>query len=216
MLFFTYDQQEVNHLKRRDADLGRAMDRIGPIRRPVNPDLFAALLHSVVAQQISAKAAETVWNRLVHLCGELTPCAILAASAATIQQCGLSFRKTAYLQNIAQAVHAGSLDLAVLPSLPDADIISRLSALHGVGVWTAEMLLIFSLQRKDVVSWGDLAIRRGMMALYGLDRLDRQDFDQYRQRYSPYGSVASLYLWRLAAEVPAKKSGPPASGSPEA
>ena len=88
------------------------------------------------------------------------------------------------------------------PSLPDAEIISRLSALDGVGVWTAEMLLIFSLQRPDVVSWGDLAIRRGMMALYGLNSLTRTQFDNYRKRYSPYGSVASLYLWALAARKP--------------
>ena len=77
-----------------------------------------------------------------------------------------------------------------------------LSALDGVGVWTAEMLLIFSLQRPDVVSWGDLAIRRGMMALYGLNSLTRTQFDNYRKRYSPYGSVASLYLWALAARKP--------------
>jgi DNA-3-methyladenine glycosylase II len=74
------------------------------------------------------------------------------------------------------------------------------SSLRGIGVWTAEMMLIFSLQRRDVVSWGDLAIRRGMMRLYGLEELSREDFLRYRRRYSPYGSVASLYLWELAHE----------------
>jgi len=78
-------------------------------------------------------------------------------------------------------------------------VIARLSALRGIGVWTAEMILIFSLQRPDVVSWGDLGIRRGMMTLYGRDDLDRAAFDRYRARYSPFGSVASLYLWRVAA-----------------
>ena len=90
------------------------------------------------------------------------------------------------------------LNIAELATLSDAEIIRRLSSLNGVGVWTAEMLLIFSLERPDVVSWGDLAIRRGMMNLYGLDSLTREQFDRYRKRYSPYGSVASLYLWALA------------------
>jgi len=78
-------------------------------------------------------------------------------------------------------------------------VIKRLVSLPGVGVWTAEMMLIFSLQRPDVVSWGDYGIRKGMMKLYGLDELTREQFDKYRKRYSPYGSVASLYLWEIAA-----------------
>ena len=92
----------------------------------------------------------------------------------------------------------GELDLAGLRSLSDADVILRLTALPGVGRWTAEMYLLFSLQRPDVVSWGDLAIRRGMMNLYGLTTLSREEFDRYRRRYSPYGSVASLYLWAVS------------------
>ena len=122
--------------------------------------------------------------------------------AAEIQQCGLSMRKARYIHGASRAVAMQELMLEEFPSLPDAEIISRLSALDGIGVWTAEMLLIFSLQRPDVVSWGDLAIRRGMMALYGLSSLTRTQFDNYRQRYSPYGSVASLYLWVLAARKP--------------
>ena len=88
------------------------------------------------------------------------------------------------------------LDPDGLRELPDDEVIARLVALNGVGIWTAEMILIFSMERPDVVSWGDLAIRRGMMKLYGIGTLDRAAFDRYRKRYSPYGSVASLYLWR--------------------
>ena len=114
-------------------------------------------------------------------------------------------RKAGYIKGIGEAVMQGQLKIDELPGLSDAEIIKRLSALHGVGVWTAEMLLIFSMQRPDVVSWGDLAIRRGMMNLYGLQALDKAEFARYRQRYSPYGSVASLYLWRLAAETAASE-----------
>ncbi len=108
-------------------------------------------------------------------------------------------RKTLYIKGVGEAALQNELNIHEFPVLSDNEIIERLSALNGVGVWTAEMLLIFSLERPDVVSWGDLAIRRGMMSLYGLNKLTRTQFERYRKRYSPYGSVASLYLWALAA-----------------
>ena len=203
---FEYGQAETDHLKRRDRRLGSAIDRIGRIEREVNPDLFAALVHSIVSQQISAKAAATVWSRLHLQCTEITPQSIAATGVDAVQKCGLSLRKAGYIQNICRTVLQKDLIMEEFPQLPDAEIIQRLSGLHGIGEWTAEMLMIFSLQRPDIVSWGDLAIRRGMMALYGLKKIDRAIFDKYRIRYSPYGSVASLYLWRIAAENPPKKS----------
>ena len=206
MPFFEYGSAELAHLKRRDKHLGQAIDRIGKIEREVRPDLFAALVHSIVAQQVSAKAATTVWNRLCCQCGEMTPAVLATADADRIQQCGLSRRKVAYMQKLGQAVAQNTLDLDEIPSLSDVEIVRRLSGLNGIGVWTAEMLLIFSLQRPNVVSWGDLAIRRGMMALYGRKSLDRTAFDRYCRRYSPYGSIASLYLWHIAAETPPAKS----------
>lgn len=196
---FPYTQAELDYLRARDEPLGRAIDRIGIIERPVNQDLFAALASSIVAQQISGAAATTVWNRLVARLGAITPETVQAAAVEDIQQCGVSMRKATYIKGIGEAVAGGTLDLAALPDLPDDEVIARLSALHGIGVWTAEMVLIFAMQRPDVVSWGDLGIRRGMMRLYELSELDHPTFDHYRQRYSPYGSVASLYLWRIAA-----------------
>ena len=93
----------------------------------------------------------------------------------------------------------GDIDFSRFHEMPDDEIIEELSSLHGIGVWTAEMFLIFSLRRPDVVSWGDLAIRRGMMNLYGLRKLTKVQFERYRKKYSPYGSIASLYLWALSA-----------------
>jgi len=90
--------------------------------------------------------------------------------------------------------------LDALREMPDETVIERLCALKGIGVWTAEMLLIFSLGRPDVLSWGDLAIRRGMTRLYGLKELTREKFEMYRKRYSPYGTVASLYIWAVSHE----------------
>lgn len=201
MAIFTYGQTELDYLKSRDPDLALAIDRIGRIERAVVPDLFTALVYSVVGQQISNKAAATVRKRLEERLGEITPQTIAAARPEAIQHCGLSLRKAGYIKGIADAVVQGALDLSAFPDLPDEEIVKQLTSLHGLGVWTAEMILIFSMQRPDVVSWGDLAIRRGMIRLYGHATLDRATFEAHRARYSPYGSVASLYLWRIAAEA---------------
>jgi len=200
MKLFSYGKAEIDHLKSRDKKLGRAIDRIGMIERQVIPELFEALVHSVVAQQISSKAAATVWGRLCGNLLDITPNQVASADVADIQQCGLSMRKARYIKGIGEATVSGDLDLAGLREMPDAQVIERLSSLSGIGVWTAEMLLIFSLCRPDVVSWGDLAIRRGMMNLYGLKDLSKKQFDRFRKRYSPCGSVASLYLWALSAK----------------
>ena len=198
MQIFRYGETEIRHLKKRDRILGAAIDEIGRIERAVTPDLFTALIASVASQQISAKAAETVWARMETRFGAITPAAIAAAAPEEIQQCGMSMRKAEYIRGIGDAVVCGALDLDRFPALPDDEIIARLVSLNGVGVWTAEMLLIFSMERPDVVSFSDLAIRRGMMRLYGKDSMNRAVFERYRKRYSPYGSVASLYLWEIS------------------
>lgn len=110
----------------------------------------------------------------------------------------MSMRKAGYIKGISDEAIAGTVDFKTLYTLTDEEIIKKLSSFHGVGVWTAEMLLIFSLCRPDVVSSKDLAICRGMMNLYGLKELPKDKFERYRKRYSPYGSVASLYLWALS------------------
>ena len=196
---FQYGQAEIGYLKRRDRKLGRAIDTIGLIERHVIPDLFTALVKSMVAQQISRKAADTVWRRLSATCLEITPERIARADISAIRTCGLSMRKARYIKEIGEAAIGGELNLSELREMPDDEIIKKLSSLPGIGVWTAEMMLIFSLGRPDVVSWRDLGIRRGMMRLYGLKELTKAQFDRYRKRYTPYGSVASLYLWALSA-----------------
>ena len=202
MLFFTYGQAEIEYLKRKDKKLGAAIDRIGMIEREVNPDIFSALIRSIISQQISTKAAQTVCQRMKTLLGgEITPQGIAAAGTEAIKGCGMSTRKAGYIMGIAEAALTGSIDFAALHTLPDAQIISKLTSLSGVGIWTVEMLLIFSLCRPDVVSYGDLAIRRGMMNLYGLQELPKEQFKKYSKRYSPYGSIASLYLWAMSVDT---------------
>ena len=170
------------------------------IEREVIPDPFTALVSSIVGQQISSKAADTVWNRLEALLETITPESIAKTEISEIQACGMSARKAGYIKGAAEAALSGQVDFNALHTLSDEEIIIKLSSLRGVGIWTAEMLLIFSLCRPDVVSFKDLAICRGMMNLYGLKELPKEKFERYRKRYSPYGSVASLYLWALSVE----------------
>jgi 3-methyladenine DNA glycosylase/8-oxoguanine DNA glycosylase len=200
MEIFKYGHQELEHLKKRDKKLGAAIEKIGMIEREIIPDLFSALVNSIVGQQISSKAAITVWNRLQEQLGIISPETIESTTIENIQQCGLSMRKAGYIKGIAEAVVSGQLNLAQIYSLSDDEIIEQLLSLKGIGKWTAEMILIFSMERPNVVSWGDFAIQRGMMRLYGLKSLSKEQFDKYVKRYSPYGSVASLYLWELSKE----------------
>lgn len=198
MSIFKYGEQELNYLKKQDERLSLAIERIGMIERNVTPDLFTALINSIVSQQISTKAATTIRNRLLNKVPNINPDAVAALSIEDIQSCGLSARKAGYIKSCADAVIHGAIKLSELPSLSDNEVIKQLSSLNGVGIWTAEMLLIFSLERPDVVSYGDLGIRKGMMKLYGMESLTKIQFENLRERYSPYGSVASLYLWELS------------------
>lgn len=130
--------------------------------------------------------------------GEVTPQAVLKYQAEELKGLGMSFRKAEYIRNFAEKVCQGELDLEELCQMDDQKVIKTLSSLRGIGVWTAEMLLIFCMQRPDVLSYGDGAILKGMQILYHHRKMDKNLFEKYRKRYSPYGSVASLYLWAIA------------------
>lgn len=198
--FFSYGQREIEYLQNVDQILGAAMKRLGKIDREVIPDLFTALIYAIVGQQISVKAAHTVWHRMQLQFEDMIPQYIALATVEEIQQCGMSTRKAIYIKNIGEAVMYGSLKLMELYDLPDEEVIKRLSKMNGIGVWTAEMLLLNSMERPDIVSWGDIAIRRGMINLYNLTDITKEQFEKYKKHYSPYGSVASIYLWKLSFE----------------
>jgi DNA-3-methyladenine glycosylase II len=196
--YFDYSEIEINYLKNKDKRLKNAIEEIGIIKREIIPDLFNALVNSIVGQQISMKAQKTIWTRIQSSLGEITPYSICSLSNSSLQSFGISIRKASYIKNIAESVLNGSFNFDELRLLTDDQVISKLSALPGVGKWTAEMLMIFSMQRKNILSWNDLAIRRGIMNLYHHKTLDKVRFEKYKKRYSPYSSIASLYLWEIS------------------
>ena len=196
--YLVYGETEINHLKSRDKKLGRLIDDMGMIQRKTRPDHFEALIMSIVSQQISRKAADSIWSRIVGKYSSVSADVFANVELDDLHKCGMSLRKAGYIKGIAEAIMNGDIDFNEFTSMGDDEIIRKLSSLPGIGVWTAEMFLIFSMCRMNIVSWGDLAIRRGMIDLYGLKSLTREKFEIYRKKYSPYGSVASLYIWALS------------------
>ena len=197
-MYFAYGERELSYLRQKDKRLGSVMDRIGHIDRAVDPDLFSSVVHHIIGQQISTKAQATIWQRIHDTLGSINAETILKAGVPALQALGMTFRKAEYITDFAEKVHTGAFDLNAVECMNDEDAIRALSSLKGIGVWTAEMILLFCMQRPDIFSYDDLAIRRGLRMVYHHREIDRERFERYRRRFSPYGSVASLYLWAVA------------------
>lgn len=197
-MYFEYGPKEIEYLKSRDKLLGEAIDRIGPIYREVDDDLFSSVVHHIIGQQISTSAQATVWKRLCEGLGEVNAYTLCSCDRDMLNQCGMTFKKADYILDFSEKIKYKQFDLEALKTLTDEEVIKELSALKGIGVWTAEMIMIFCMQRSNIVSFGDLAIHRGMRMLYHHRSIDRKKFERYAKRYAPYGTTASLYLWAIA------------------
>lgn len=197
-MHFEYGEKEISYLKSKDAKLAEVIDTLGFVEREIDTDLFSAVVHHIIGQQISTKAQATIWQRMQDALGQVNAETILSAGVSDLQALGISFRKAEYITDFARKVHTGEFDIKAVNQMSDADAISALSSLKGIGVWTAEMILLFCMQRPDIFSYDDLAIQRGLRMVYHHRRIDRKLFEKYRRRFSPYCSVASLYLWAVS------------------
>lgn len=198
MMYFEYGAEEIDYLKSKDKKLAEVIDKIGHIERSIDDDLFSAVVHHIIAQQISTKAQQSIWKNMNDNLGEITSDTLLSCGRDNLQKFGITFKKADYILDFAKKVKKGEFDLAEIISMSDEEVIAKLSLLKGVGVWTAEMLLIFCLQRPNVFSYGDLAILRGIRMVYHHKKVSKDQFEKYRRRFSPYCSVASLYFWAVA------------------
>ncbi len=197
-MYFVYGDEEIRYLKGKDKKLGEVIEKIGHIDREVDADLFSAVIHHIIGQQISSRALQTIWRRMGEAYGEITAETIGGTTPEVLRSFGMSLRKAEYIKDFAERVRCGAFDLAAVEELPDQEVVSALTSLNGIGVWTAEMILLFCLQRPNVLSYGDLAIQRGMRMVYHHRKIDKSLFEKYRRRLSPYCSVASLYFWAVA------------------
>ncbi len=195
--YLIYDELHLNHLKSKDKKLGVVIDIVGFIKRETNNDLFDSLINAIIGQQISRKAHITIYDRLKAKLGVINPDNILDIDDNDLQSCGLTFKKVEYIKNIASEVKQGNLDLEALHNLNDDEICERLSGLKGIGKWTAQMLMIFSMDRLNIIAYDDLIIQRGLRMIYHHKKITKELFEKYKKRYYPYASVASLYLWQV-------------------
>jgi DNA-3-methyladenine glycosylase II len=193
------------HLARRDAVLKRLIARVGPCTLWFEPDGFAALARSIIAQQISTKAAASIRARLEQTLAprRLSAAGILAASDEALRGAGLSAAKARSLRDLAEKVRDGTVPLKRLHTLPDEEVIARLVPVRGIGRWTAQMFLIFSLGRLDVLPVADLGLRVGVQRQYGLSEPPPPaTLEELARPWQPYRSVATWYLWRSLGFVP--------------
>ncbi|HEY8502512.1 MAG TPA: DNA-3-methyladenine glycosylase [Solirubrobacterales bacterium] len=197
-----------------DPTMGALIERVGPIdiktrlrrRKEERPaDAYGALLRAIVGQQLSTKAARTIYLRVVELFDGATPSPeqLLEASEEDLRACGLSGRKTEYIRDLARHVLSGELELDRLDRLSDEEAIEEIVAVRGLGQWTAEMFLLFHLERPDVLSGGDLGIRKAIQVEYGLEEMPPPArVIEIGEPWRPHRSLASLYLWESLAAVP--------------
>ena len=193
------------HLSRRDPILKRLITHVGPCTLRYEPDGFVALARSIISQQISTRAALAIGGRLLQTLGDegLRPAALLALSDEQLRAAGLSASKVRALCDLAEKVASGSVPLPRMAELDDEDVIDLLLPVRGIGRWTAQMFLIFSLGRPDVLPVDDLGLRAGVQKAYGLAELpDRAALMELGEPWRPYRSVATWYFWRSRGVVP--------------
>ena len=211
-------RRAVTHLKKSDPVMRAIIERIGPCRMRFRPPELHSLAEAIVYQQLNGKAAETIFKRFAALAGEpLTPEGILKLSDEQMRGAGLSKQKSAYLKDLATKTAAGVLEFTRLPDLLDAEVIEHLTQVKGIGVWTAQIFLMFTLKRENVLPTGDFGVRMAMYKHY-LDVQRAQDakksaaatkspkrkiklptpeqMEKIAKRWEPYRSVACWYLWQ--------------------
>lgn len=200
-------QQAEAHLRLHDPILAPVINQTGPCTIMPHDNYYQELVESIIGQQLNVKAAATINRRFVELFDGRFPLPeqILHVAAQDLRSAGLSRAKVSYIQNLAQHIVAGELEITALPSLTNEKVIAELTAVKGIGEWTAHMFLIFSLGRLNVLPVGDLGVRTGIMRLYTLPSLP--DADTMRQiaaqgSWHPYESVASWYIWQALDNAP--------------
>jgi DNA-3-methyladenine glycosylase II len=192
------------HLAAADPVMAGLVERIGELsteqrrRGRERTDTYAALLRTVIGQQLSTKAARTIYGRVLELFGGRTPtpAELLAIDQDRLRGAGLSWRKVSYLRDLAEHVQSGELEIGRLEQMPDDEVIAEITAVRGLGRWSAEMFLMFTLERPDVLPVDDLGIRRAMKEAYGLDDMPGpEEMERIAEPWRPHRTLACLYLW---------------------
>jgi len=191
-------RKAINYLKQSDPVLAAIIERVGGYRMEFGPPEFHSLAEAIVYQQLNGKAAVTIFQRFAGLAGDpVTPEGILKLTDAQLRSVGLSKQKSSYLKDMAQRAARGELDFSRLPAMSDEDVIKHLTQVKGVGVWTAQMFLMFTLRRPNVLPTGDYGIQAAMKKYYKKRKMPNpEQMEKIAKPWEPYRSVACWYLWR--------------------
>lgn len=191
-------QKALKHLKKADPVLATIIERVGPFTMQYREPVFRTLVRSIVYQQLNGTAALSIFNRLLAAVNEdLTPEAVLKLRPQRMRNLGLSQQKTTYIRELARMTRAGEIEFERLGEWEDAEIVTHLTRVKGVGVWTVHMFLIFALRRPDVLPVGDLGVRMAIKKAYGLAELPTPaEMQKIAASWKPWCSIASWYLWR--------------------
>jgi len=195
----------IRYLKQKDKHLGRVIDRIGPIEpRRHKGSGFQALVSIIVGQQLSGKAAQSIFARLLQATGGRTikPESLAKLTDKQLRAAGLSNAKVRSVRDLLRCIDEGLLKVNRLTKMSDEEVFEAVTQVKGLGPWSAQMYLMFSLGRPDVFSAGDLGLRKAIVNIYGVDA-EAADFEGIAQRWRPYRTVACWYLWRSLANEPA-------------
>lgn len=193
------EKKAFEHFKKNDSVLYEVVKKIGPIEWHFSDNYLLALVESIVSQQLSIKAADTIFGRLKKLTKDelLTAEAIIKLSPQKMREAGLSWSKVSYVKNIAEYALTSDTVFERFKQLSDEEVIAELTKIKGVGRWTAEMFLIFTMGRSDIFSHGDAGLRRAIQNLYGFKKEpSKQIIDRITLKWKPYRSIASRYLWK--------------------
>lgn len=196
---------KVEHLRESDSRMAQLIERFGYIERNTHRPLFEALVESIVSQQVASASAERTMHKIAGAVGgSVAPATIASLGREGLRKCGVAARKAEWIVSAAERFETGGFGQEELQKLSNEEVVDRLTSLGGVGRWTAEMLLMFSLGREDVLPTGDLGIRKALTVLYGERRLTAKRWAHYRRLFGPYCSIASFYLWAYANNLPKK------------
>jgi DNA-3-methyladenine glycosylase II len=214
-------RQAITHLKKSDPVMAQIIARVGPFRLDRRPATFEAMARAIVFQQLAGAAARTIYQRLQNACEQavggqaterslyggfgITPESVLALSEQQMRACGLSRQKLSYIRDLANKTISREVDFASLPGMSDDDVIAHLTRVKGIGMWSAQMFLIFALGRLDVMPTADLGINMAICRAYGKRKIPKpKQILQFSEKWKPYRSLACWYLWRTADKPAAK------------
>lgn len=194
---YSLESDEIKYLCDKDKRLAKVISMIGPLEYTVHQDIFAFLVHEIIEQMLSVKAGNAIYNRLVDLCGrEVTPERISKLSAEQMRSVGIAYKKANCILELSSAILSGTMDISTFDTLSNDMVINELTKIRGIGLWTAKMCLIFSLDRTDVLPYEDKAFLHSYRWMYNTTDTSPQGVVKRCSKWEPYSSIAARYMYR--------------------